>query len=79
VSGTLFQFDCLQQGARLHVRVDGKPLVFAILKPDALTVKNESGHHDFTCGAQKPTQVTVSFEPATDPKIAGVVRMIEFK
>jgi tetratricopeptide (TPR) repeat protein len=82
LAGTLHQLDCLGAAARIHVRSGPRRLTFVIKDPGQVLIKSATGGAtmDFTCGPQKPQQVTVEYVPAPDGKLgtAGVVRVLEF-
>jgi tetratricopeptide (TPR) repeat protein len=73
IEGTLDEVDCLKDGNRIRVGVDGRPL--RLLLDEQL--KKLSLH----CGVQQARHVVVLYDPAIDDEMAtvGVVRKLEFK
>ena len=82
IEGTLYQFDCLGNVARLTVLVSGKRVALKIDDPATVLVSGtDSGSLDFSCGRQQPLPVTVDFESKVDGELgtAGVIRAIKLK
>lgn len=82
VDGKLERVDCLGATLRLHLASGGKKLAFLILVPETVVIKNSPGtFHDFTCGDQKPTSLTIDYVEQQDrePGAAGIVKALEFK
>jgi hypothetical protein len=73
VEGTLDEIDCLKDGNRILVGVDGRPV--------RLLLDDQPGTFALHCGLQTARHVLVQYEPAVDNELAtvGVVRAIEFK
>jgi tetratricopeptide (TPR) repeat protein len=73
VEGTLNQIDCLKDGNRILVGVDGRPV--------RLLLDDQLATFSLHCGRQKARHVLVQYEPTVDTDMAtiGVVRAIEFK
>ena len=76
--GTLRAIDCDGSRLRLRVAAGGKLLTIVITDPQRVQVRNTPT--EFTCGAQPPNRVTVTYAafPNSDQKTDGVVRGIEF-
>ena len=82
IEGTLYQFDCLGDVARLTILYSGRRVAFAILEPNTVKITGaESGTLDFSCGRQQPIPVVIEFEDKLDGALGttGIVRAIEFK
>ncbi|HWP85512.1 MAG TPA: hypothetical protein VNN17_10005, partial [Terriglobia bacterium] len=82
MEGTLFQFDCLGDAARLTVLHSGRRVSFAILDPADVRIRGaESATLDFSCGRQQPLAVVIEFEEKVDGRLGttGVVKAIEFQ
>ncbi len=80
-SGKLTQFDCLEQGAVLHIDSDGVAKAFAIVDPTSIVIVSAGGGEaEFTCGAQDGRAIRVEFEPETAEgfEAEGKVTLIEF-
>jgi tetratricopeptide (TPR) repeat protein len=73
VEGTLDQIDCLKDGNRILVGVDGRPV--------RLLLDEQLATFSLHCGLQKARRVLVQYEPSVDTEMAtiGVVRAIEFR
>lgn len=81
VEGMFEELEC-GKSARLHVRVDGKPLVFVITDPDKVVIGgNDGATVDLQCGAQKPPRaIRIEYESvAGAPDAPGVVRALQFR
>ena len=79
--GTALKLDCSGDSAMLHVRVDGKTVVFEIPDPDRVVIKHAGEvKHDFACGAQGGYKIAVDYAILPDTKTgsAGIVRGLEF-
>lgn len=73
VEGTLDEIDCLKDGNRIRVGVDGRPV--------RLLLDDQPAKFALHCGVQQARHVLVEYDPAVDNETAtvGVVRAIEFK
>lgn len=81
VAGIFEHLEC-GKSARLHVRVDGKVLIYVIADPLSVDIRNGNGAAvDLQCGPQKPPRpIRIEYEPvAGQPDAPGVVRAIEFR
>lgn len=80
VEGVLETLECAGSTANMHVRSGSDKLVFAILDPTAVVVR-DGKTLEFRCGAQGDRPIAVEFEKSdeTGPGVAGVVRALEFK
>ena len=80
-AGKLIRFDCLEQGARLHIESDGDVRVFAIVDPSAIViVSSQGGEAQFTCGPQNGRAIRVEYEDKRPEGFdaEGSVTLIEF-
>jgi tetratricopeptide (TPR) repeat protein len=80
-AGTFEHLEC-GKPARLHVRVDGKVLIFAITDPDSVIMRSGNGAAvELQCGAQKPPRaVHIEYQALPgQPDVAGAVRSLEFE
>jgi tetratricopeptide (TPR) repeat protein len=73
VEGTLDEVDCLKDGNRIRLGVDGRPL--------RLLLDEQLKKLSLRCGVQQARHVVVLYDPAIDDETAtvGVVRKLEFK
>ncbi|HEY1497236.1 MAG TPA: tetratricopeptide repeat protein [Candidatus Solibacter sp.] len=68
--------------ARLHVRVDGKLMIFLIPDPTKVSIRNGAGEPvDLQCGVQSPPRMLrLEYQGIpTVPGVTGIVRTLEFK
>ncbi|MCC6364532.1 MAG: hypothetical protein IT165_13490 [Bryobacterales bacterium] len=82
VEGALSQVDCIDKRARLHISVEGRDVILAILDPGTIAIRsNSAASVEFTCGRQKDQRIKVEFEAKPDAELAtsGVVRSLEFR
>jgi tetratricopeptide (TPR) repeat protein len=82
VSGTLVQLDCMDEVARLRLRTSTGEVKLLMEDPRAIDIRGAGAATvTFDCGPQKPRQVTIEYDTATDAKLGttGVVRSIEFR
>jgi tetratricopeptide (TPR) repeat protein len=80
-SGKLIRFDCLEQGARLHIEADAGVRVFAITDPSSIVIVSaQGGEAEFTCGPQNGRAIRVEYaeEIPEGFDAAGAVTLIEF-
>lgn len=80
-AGKLIRFDCLEQGARLHIEADGDVRVFAIVDPSAIVIVSaQGGEAQFTCGPQNGRAIRVEYEDGLPEGFdaEGAVTLIEF-
>ena len=77
--GTAKEVGC-RDGLQFTIVSNGKPMTFAIPKPDMVLLKHNSAMtFDFICGPQKAFPIAVEYIPAEQPgKVAGEVKMLEF-
>lgn len=80
IEGVLETLECAGSTANMHVRSGGEILVFSILDPSAVVVR-DGKTLEFRCGAQGDRPIAVEFEKNEEagPDVAGVVRALEFK
>jgi tetratricopeptide (TPR) repeat protein len=81
VAGIFEHLEC-GKSARVHVRVDGRILIYVIADPASVDVRGGDGATvDLQCGPQKPARpIRIEYEPvAGQPDAPGVVRALEFK
>ena len=80
-AGKLIRFDCLEQGARLHIDSAGDVRVFAIVDPTSIViVSSQGGEAQFTCGPQNGRSIRVEYEDKRPEGFdaEGSVTLIEF-
>ena len=80
-AGKLMHFDCLEQGARLHIESDGQTRIFAIVDPAAIVlVSAQGGEAQFTCGPQDGRAIRVEYgdELPEGFEAEAAVTLIEF-
>lgn len=80
VEGTLAQFDCLGNIARLTLTANGRPVALAIMDPNKIVVRSSAqGELNFSCGRQRPIPVVIYYEAKPDAKLGtlGEIRVIE--
>jgi hypothetical protein len=78
--GTLRQVDCLGSQLRLVIYTKEKKTV-RLLIADVSNIAVKGDPVSFSCGVQKPRQITVDYIPKADPKLgtAGVVAGIDLQ
>jgi tetratricopeptide (TPR) repeat protein len=79
-SGKLIRFDCLEQGARLHIEGGGDVRVFAIVDPGSIVIVSaQGGEAQFTCGPQNGRPIRVEYEEGKPEGFdaEGAVTLIE--
>ncbi|MGO9228544.1 MAG: tetratricopeptide repeat protein [Bryobacteraceae bacterium] len=81
VEGVFEHLEC-GKSARLHVRAEGKILIFVIADPLSVTIRSGNGAPvDLQCGPQKPPRpIRIEYQASSgQPDNAGLVRALEFK
>jgi hypothetical protein len=81
VAGIFEHLEC-GKSARVHVRVDGRILIYVIADPTSVEIRGGDGATvDLQCGPQKPPRpIRIEYEPvAGQPDAPGVVRALEFQ
>ncbi len=82
LAGTLEHLECLDEVARLRVRTSAGTIRLLMEDPEDIEIRGtDTGKFTFQCGAQKPRDVSIEYEPRVDEKLGtiGVVKMIEFE
>ena len=82
ITGTFARLDCAGVQARAIIHTEAGDKVFLIEDPTKIVVSGASGGTvDLTCGAQKPIQVQIEYDPPMPGKagIDGLVRAIRFQ
>ena len=82
-AGKLIRFDCLEQGARLHIEApDSDVRVFAIVDPGSIVIVSaQGGEAQFTCGPQAGQAIRVEYDEGRPEGFdaEGAVTLIELQ
>lgn len=80
--GIFVNFECVGEKAKLHLKSNGRTLVFLIDDPRMVVIQQASGAEttSLTCGVQKGNKIRVQYRPdeSLDKNLTGVLRLIEF-
>lgn len=78
LSGTLTRVDCAGKQLRLQVKQpNGTVVVMLIADPNGINVTG--GEMTFSCGVQKPREVSIRYKPSKAAGIFGEVTALEYK
>lgn len=81
IQGTLRRIDCFSQGARMFVETGGRHVSVYVRNPGEVLLRHPSSlTFEFTCGVQKPRQVSIQYTARPDQRLGtvGDVTSIEF-
>ena len=81
LSGRLINFECLGQGARLHIEAEGSTRLFAVVDPNSIViVSSQGGEVEFACGPQNGRAIRIEYgtEAPEGFDAEGAVTLIEF-